>query len=258
MAIIDWIREFLYRSLENYGLVRRERNRAGEVLDLLVRIAGGCILTAYLFAPMPDRPARIAYGIGALLVYAGALAGSLLARRNPRIGGYSLKNMGVTFLAGLVTSVIVFGLLLPLVILPGGPDPGYGVSMLVVILVFSGAIPWLLGLLKSFRLGSMIHYLAEDDGTVEEDVDFGWVAEPGLLSNTVRVRRLGWTERKWTARSYAYYLGLFVMSSRMVLVLVWGISAGIVLAAAATVPAIVRAVNPDVPYTRLRERENAL
>jgi hypothetical protein len=130
--------------------------------------------------------------------------------------------------------------------------------MFILVIMCSAVFPWLLGLLRSFRMRSVISYLAEDDGKEEHEVSGGWIARPGLRPDTVKIDKLGWVVKRWTARTAQYYLGLFGICARLAFAFFYGIFVGSIISAAATLPAIVRVANPGEPFSLLPEEEGIL
>ena len=120
--------------------------------------------------------------------------------------------------------------------------------MFITIAICAAGIPWLLGLLKSFRIRRVISYLAADDGVEEEDRTIGYKVTPGLFSNSAIVRRIGWKEKRWTVQTYKYHLGMFGMSARLLFALVYVIFVGSFISIFSTLLAIVRVANPGEPF----------
>lgn len=237
--MIDKIMRYFYLSLINYGLVRYPRNAGKEIFDLLLRAAGACFIIPYVFLGITNRPEMIKHVIGIFIVFLGSFAGSLIGRRFTKIGGYTLMNMLVTLAAGIVSAIIVYG-----VILTKGVSVSDGFGMFILIAMCAAFVPWLLGLLKSFRIRQVMGYLAADDGSETVRRSFGKRIRPGLFSNEIIVDDIGWDEKRWTAETYKYHLGLFGMSARLLIALVYGMFVGSIISIIATLPAIVRVANP--------------
>ncbi len=237
-------------SLANYGLISVPRNTSREIFNLILRVASACILVPYMFFNITDPSHSIKHYIGISIVFLGAFAGSMIGRRFPRIGGYTMLNMLVTLAAGLVTSGIVYG-----VILGEGISIRDGFGMFIPVMICSAIIPWMLGLLRSFRLRRVISYMAQDDGTVTERVSFGKRIRPGLFSNEFIVDDIGWTQKRWTGQTYMYHLGALGMCARLTFALLYGMFVGSIISIAATLPAIVRVANPGESFSLLPEEE---
>lgn len=233
-------------SLANYGLISVPRNTSREIFNLILRVASACILVPYMFFDITDPSQSIRHYIGISIVFLGAFAGSMIGRRFPRIGGYTMPNILVTLAAGMVTSGIVYG-----VILGEGISIRDGFGMFIPVMICSAIIPWMLGLLRSFRLRRVISYMAQDDGKETVDRTFGYRVTPGYFSNTATVTRIGWTEKRWTADTYKYHLGALGMCARLTFALLYGMFVGSIISIAATLPAIVRVANPGDSFSLL-------
>ncbi len=253
--MINRIKNIFYNSLVNYGVVSYKSNRGKDLFSMLLRIACGCWIVPYMELNNKEvsMGMQILFGISILLVYAGAYAGSIAGRRIPQVGKYTILNHVVTFASGLVTAIVLFAIT-ELVIhrsfsihyLP------HWFSVYIEILVFSSALMWISGLFKSFRLRNALYKITDDDGIEEVERVFGYVAKPGVFSNTVNVRRIGWTEKRWTAQTYNYYFGLIGLSARLAFALCYGITVGFVLAGIGTIASIVRTANSWAPFEGLK------
>lgn len=248
--MIDWIKGYVLMTLINYGLIRPQRNTGREILDVLLRIVSAGILLTYGLLGVSNTSQVIKHFIGITIVFLGAYIGSRIGRKISRVGGYTLMNILVTLAAGIVACIIVYGF-----ILTERVSISDGFGMFITIAMCAAGIPWLLGLLKSFRIRRVISYLAADDGVEEEDMTFGYKVTPGLFSNSAIVRRIGWTEKRWTVQTYKYHLGLFGMSARLLFALVYGMFVGSIISTVATLPAIVRVANPGEPFRLMKSED---
>lgn len=244
--MIEWIKGYFRMTLINYGLISNPRNTGKEVFNLLLRIASACILIPYFYLGIKETSHVVIHAVAVFVVFVGAFIGSLVGRRFPQIGGYTLLNNLVTFAAAAVTSIIVYGM-----ILSKGVSISDGFEMVIIIGMFSAFFPWLLGLLKSFRIRQVISYMAADDGVETVERNFGAVVSRGPFSDTAIVRPIGWTERRWTAQTYKYHLGLFGMFARLLFAFVYGLCVGSIISIVATLPSIVRVANPGENFVLL-------
>lgn len=241
--MIDWIKGYVLMSFINYGLISHPRSTGREILSVLLRIVSASILLTYGLLGVSSTSQVIKHFIGITIVFLGAYIGSRVGQKFSRVGGYTLMNILVTLAAGVITCIIVYGF-----ILTERVSVSDGFGMFITIAMCAAGIPWLLGLLKSFRIRQVINYLAADDGVEEVDRTFGYKVTPGLFSNSATVSRIGWTEKRWTAQTYKYHIGLFGMSARLLFALVYGMFVGSIISIVATLPAIVRVANPGEPF----------
>ena len=248
--VTEEIMTYVLTSMANYGLISVPRSTSREILNLLLRVASACILVPFMFLDITDPAKSIGHYIGIIIVFLGAFAGSFIGGRFPKIGRYTILNILVTFAAGLVTCGIVYG-----IFLFEGVAIADGLRMFILVIISSAMFPWVLGLLKSFRLRRVISYMAQDDGKVEHEVDGGWVLEQGLRPGTVVGRKIGWTELRWTADTYKFHLGFLGMCAKIVLALFYGLFVGSIISIAATLPAIVRVANPGESFSILPAEE---
>ena len=236
--MIDWIKGYVLMSFINYGLISHPRSTGREVLNVLLRIVSAGILLTYGLLGVSNTSQVIKHFIGITIVFLGAYIGSRIGRKISRVGGYTLMNILVTLAAGIVACIIVYGFILT-----------------ERVSICAAGIPWLLGLLKSFRIRRVISYLAADDGVEEEDRTIGYKVTPGLFSNSAIVRRIGWKEKRWTVQTYKYHLGMFGMAARLLFALVYGMFVGSIISTVATLPAIVRVANPGEPFRLMKSED---
>lgn len=245
--MIDWIKGYVLMSFINYGLISHPRSTGREVLNVLLRIVSAGILLTYGLLGVSNTSQVIKHFIGITIVFLGAYIGSRIGRKISRVGGYTLMNILVTLAAGIVACIIVYGF-----ILTERVSISDGFGMFITIAICAAGIPWLLGLLKSFRIRCVISYLAADDGSVTKRRSFGKRIRPGLFSDELIVDDIGWDEKQWTPETVKYHLGLFGMSARLLFALVYGMFVGSIISTVATLPAIVRVANPGEPFRLMK------
>ena len=248
--VTEEIMTYVLTSMANYGLISVPRSASREILNLILRIASACILVPFMFLDITDPSKSIGHYIGIIIVFLGAFAGSIIGGRFPKIGRYTILNILVTFAAGLVTCGIVYG-----IFLFEGVAIADGLRMFILVIISSAMFPWLLGLLKSFRLRHVIRYMAQDDGKETVERNFGTIIRQGLRPDTWVVQDIGWNESIWTPATYKYHLGFLGMCAKIVFALFYGLFVGSIISIAATLPAIVRVANPGESFRVLPAEE---